>query len=160
VLFAALGIDAPVFWGVVMMFFCLLPFGAWVVWLPAALVFFAAGDWLRGVILAGFGLGVVSAADNVLRPVAPERHRAHERVARADQPAGRDECLRCARPCAGADAHGDGGRCPADLHEGQHHEPRDRGQWISAGGRDRSFARLTLHATEGCSRCVTIDDFY
>ena len=67
-LFAALGIDAPVFWGVVMMFFCLLPFGAWVVWLPAALLFFASGDWLRGVILAGFGLGVVSAADNVLRP--------------------------------------------------------------------------------------------
>ena len=67
-LFAALGIDAPVFWGVVMMFFCLLPFGAWVVWLPAALLFFASGDWLRGVILAGVGLGVVSAADNVLRP--------------------------------------------------------------------------------------------
>jgi predicted PurR-regulated permease PerM len=67
-LFAALGIAAPVFWGVVMMFFCLLPFGAWVVWLPAAILFFASGDWLRGVILAGFGLGVVSAADNVLRP--------------------------------------------------------------------------------------------
>ena len=67
-LFAALGIQAPVFWGVVMMFFCLLPFGAWVVWLPAAILFFASGDWLRGVILAGFGLGVVSAADNVLRP--------------------------------------------------------------------------------------------
>ena len=59
---------APVFWGVVMMFFCLLPFGAWVVWLPAALLFFASGDWLRGVILAGVGLGVVSTADNVLRP--------------------------------------------------------------------------------------------
>jgi predicted PurR-regulated permease PerM len=67
-LFAALGIAAPVFWGVVMMFFCLLPFGAWVVWLPAALVFFASGDWLRGAILAGVGVGVVSAADNVLRP--------------------------------------------------------------------------------------------
>jgi predicted PurR-regulated permease PerM len=67
-LFAALGIGAPVFWGVVMTFFCLLPFGAWVVWLPAALLFFASGDWLRGAILAGFGLGVVSAADNVLRP--------------------------------------------------------------------------------------------
>src|SRR6185503_20760021 len=59
-LFAALGIAAPVFWGVVMMFFCLLPFGAWVVWLPAALMFFASGDWLRGVILAGCGVGVVS----------------------------------------------------------------------------------------------------
>lgn len=67
-LFAALGIDGPVFWGVVMMFFCLLPFGAWVVWLPAAILFFASGDWTRGLILAGFGFAVVSMVDNVLRP--------------------------------------------------------------------------------------------
>jgi predicted PurR-regulated permease PerM len=68
ILFAALGIQAPVFWGVVMFFFCLLPFGAWVVWLPAALFFFASGDWVRGAVLAGFGVGVVSMVDNVLRP--------------------------------------------------------------------------------------------
>ena len=67
-LFAALGIPAPVFWGVVTMFFCLLPFGAWVVWLPAAILFFVNGDWTRGVIMAGFGFGVVSMADNILRP--------------------------------------------------------------------------------------------
>jgi predicted PurR-regulated permease PerM len=68
ILFAALGIQAPVFWGVVMMFFCLLPFGAWVVWLPAAILFYASGDWVRGTVLAGFGVGVVSMVDNVLRP--------------------------------------------------------------------------------------------
>ena len=56
------------FWGVVMFFFCLLPFGAWVIWLPAAIIFFASGDWTRGAILAGFGVGVVSMVDNVLRP--------------------------------------------------------------------------------------------
>jgi predicted PurR-regulated permease PerM len=67
-LFAALGIQAPVFWGVVMMFFCLLPFGAWVVWLPASILFFANGDWKRGLIMAGFGFAVVSMVDNVLRP--------------------------------------------------------------------------------------------
>jgi predicted PurR-regulated permease PerM len=67
-LFAVLGLDAPVFWGVVMAFFCLLPFGAWVVWFPAAIVLMAGGDWTRGLILAGFGVGVVSAVDNVLRP--------------------------------------------------------------------------------------------
>jgi predicted PurR-regulated permease PerM len=67
-LFAALGIQAPVFWGVVMMFFCLLPFGAWVVWLPASILLFASGDWQRGAILAGFGFAVVSMVDNVLRP--------------------------------------------------------------------------------------------
>ena len=68
ILFAALGVQAPVFWGVVMFFFCLLPFGAWVVWLPAAILFVASGDWVRGAILAGFGVGVVSMVDNVLRP--------------------------------------------------------------------------------------------
>ncbi|HEY7790025.1 MAG TPA: AI-2E family transporter, partial [Vicinamibacterales bacterium] len=35
--FALVGIGAPVFWGVVMAFFCILPLGAWVVWVPAAL---------------------------------------------------------------------------------------------------------------------------
>jgi predicted PurR-regulated permease PerM len=67
-LFAAVGINAPVFWGVVMMFLCLLPFGAWLVWVPAAILFFASGDWVRGAIVAAVGFGVVSSADNVLRP--------------------------------------------------------------------------------------------
>ena len=36
--FALLGLAAPVFWGVVMGFFALLPFvGTWVVWLPASI---------------------------------------------------------------------------------------------------------------------------
>jgi predicted PurR-regulated permease PerM len=68
VAFAAVGIDAPIFWGVVMAFFCLLPFGAWVVWLPAAILLVAGGDLWRGVILAGVGVAIVSAVDNFLRP--------------------------------------------------------------------------------------------
>jgi predicted PurR-regulated permease PerM len=67
--FAVLGISAPIFWGVVMGFFCLLPFGAWVIWLPAAGMLVAGGDVARGLILAGFGVGVVSAVDNFLRPM-------------------------------------------------------------------------------------------
>lgn len=67
--FAALGIGAPIFWGVVMGFFCLLPFGAWIIWLPAAILLIAGGDLWRGIILAGFGLGIVSSVDNVLRPM-------------------------------------------------------------------------------------------
>jgi len=47
---------------------CLLPFGAWVVWLPAAIVLAAGGFVGRATILVALGLGVVSAADNVLRP--------------------------------------------------------------------------------------------
>jgi predicted PurR-regulated permease PerM len=69
VIFAAVGIDAAVFWGVVMAICCLLPFGAWVIWLPAAIVLAAGGAVGRAIILAVFGLAVVSMADNVLRPM-------------------------------------------------------------------------------------------
>ena len=66
--FAAVGIDAAVFWGVVMAFFCLLTLGAWVVWLPAAVLLAAGGSIGRALIVAGLGFGIVSAIDNVLRP--------------------------------------------------------------------------------------------
>jgi predicted PurR-regulated permease PerM len=67
--FYAVGIDAPVFWGVVMAFFCLLPFGAWVIWGPAAILLAASGQVGRAIIVAGLGVGIVSAVDNVLRPM-------------------------------------------------------------------------------------------
>lgn len=66
--FAIVGIDAPLFWGVVMGFFCLLPFGAWVIWLPAALILWADGHLVRALVLAGLGAGAVSTADNIVRP--------------------------------------------------------------------------------------------
>jgi predicted PurR-regulated permease PerM len=69
VTFAALGIQAPVFWGVVMAFFALLPFvGAWVVWFPAAIWLILAGDVGRGLILIIVGAGIVGTVDNLLRP--------------------------------------------------------------------------------------------
>jgi predicted PurR-regulated permease PerM len=67
--FWALGLGAPVFWGVVMAFFCLLPFGAWIVWGPTALWLLVTGDVARGLLLTAVGVGVVSAVDNVLRPI-------------------------------------------------------------------------------------------
>jgi predicted PurR-regulated permease PerM len=67
--FAAVGIGAPVFWGVIMAFFCLLPFGAWVIWLPAALLLALGGEMTRALILVALGAAIVSAADNVLRPM-------------------------------------------------------------------------------------------
>ena len=67
--FWLLGLSAPVFWGVVMAVFCLLPFGAWVVWGPAAVWLLLTGSVVRGLILAGAGFGIVSAVDNVLRPL-------------------------------------------------------------------------------------------
>jgi predicted PurR-regulated permease PerM len=69
VVFALLGLESPVFWGVVMAIACLLPFGAWVVWAPTAIVLAATGHLGRAIVLAGLGFGIVSGADNVLRPM-------------------------------------------------------------------------------------------
>ncbi|HET9833573.1 MAG TPA: AI-2E family transporter [Vicinamibacterales bacterium] len=66
---AAVGFSAPVFWGVVIAISCLLPFGAWVVWLPAAIVLATSGAIVRAIILAALGLLVVSTVDNILRPM-------------------------------------------------------------------------------------------
>jgi predicted PurR-regulated permease PerM len=66
--FAIVGIEGPVFWGGLTAFFCLLPFGAWVVWLPAAVILAVGGHMTRALILGGLGLGAVSMADNILRP--------------------------------------------------------------------------------------------
>jgi len=67
--FWILGLSAPVFWGVLMAFFCLLPFGAWVVWGPAAVWLMLTDHVVRGLVLVGLGVGFVSAVDNVLRPL-------------------------------------------------------------------------------------------
>lgn len=67
--FAIVGISAPVFWGVLMAFFCLLPFGAWVIWLPAAVFLGVDGHMTRALVLGGLGIGAVSMADNVVRPM-------------------------------------------------------------------------------------------
>jgi predicted PurR-regulated permease PerM len=68
-LFAALGLHAPVFWGVVMGFFALLPFlGTWVVWVPAAIWLAGTGHMGKALTLAAAGAGIVASIDNVLRP--------------------------------------------------------------------------------------------
>lgn len=69
ILFAALGLNAPVFWGVVMGFFALLPFlGTWVVWLPAAIWLASTGDLAKALTLAALGAVIVGGVDNILRP--------------------------------------------------------------------------------------------
>jgi predicted PurR-regulated permease PerM len=67
--FALVGLSAPVFWGVVMAFACLLPFGAWVVWLPGAVVLAVSGSVTRALVLVALGFGIVSMVDNVIRPM-------------------------------------------------------------------------------------------
>jgi predicted PurR-regulated permease PerM len=69
VVFALLGLGAPVFWGVMMGFLALLPFvGTWVVWLPAAIWLLATGQLVKGAILGLLGVTIVGSIDNFLRP--------------------------------------------------------------------------------------------
>jgi predicted PurR-regulated permease PerM len=63
------GIHSPVLWGVVAAVFALIPLvGTAVVWVPAALYLVVTGDWVKGVLLAAWGAGVVGTVDNFLRP--------------------------------------------------------------------------------------------
>ena len=67
--FALLGLGAPVFWGVIMAFFSLLPLGAWIVWMPVAVWLLITGEIGRGIALLVIGAGGISLIDNFLRPI-------------------------------------------------------------------------------------------
>jgi predicted PurR-regulated permease PerM len=67
--FAILGLGAPVFWGVTMAFFSLLPLGAWIVWMPVAIWLLVTGEIGRGIALLAIGAGGISLIDNFLRPM-------------------------------------------------------------------------------------------
>ena len=48
----------------------MIPFvGTPVIWVPGALSLFVGGDYTGGLILLGWGIGVVSMVDNFIRPV-------------------------------------------------------------------------------------------
>lgn len=69
-LFWILGVPSPVFWGTVMGFFSLLPFiGAFVVYIPAAIMLALAGEYVEAIIMITFGTVIVSQIDNLLRPM-------------------------------------------------------------------------------------------
>jgi predicted PurR-regulated permease PerM len=64
------GIQAPLFWGLVTGFASLLPVvGATIVWVPASIGLLLSGAIWRGVALLLIGLFGISMADNVLRPL-------------------------------------------------------------------------------------------
>lgn len=68
--FAIVGLSTPLFWGVAMAFFALLPVvGAGAIWVPAAVWLLATGHWGRAAVLTGICAGVVHTVDNFLRPV-------------------------------------------------------------------------------------------
>jgi predicted PurR-regulated permease PerM len=69
-IFWILGINAPVFWGVIMAFLSLLPaVGTALVWLPVAIYFLFTGSVVQGLVLTVYGVVVIGLVDNVLRPV-------------------------------------------------------------------------------------------
>lgn len=63
------GLGNPIFFGVLMFLFAMLPFmGTPFVWGPAVIYLFIQGDVKGGVILLLWGVLIVSSIDNVLRP--------------------------------------------------------------------------------------------
>ena len=68
ILFWAVGIPAPMLWGVLMTFLSLLPIGSAVIWAPAAIMFFFQGEVGRAIAIVLVGSLVIGLADNFLRP--------------------------------------------------------------------------------------------
>lgn len=64
------GIDGSLLWGALMAFLSLIPaVGSAIVWVPAAIYFFASGMLWQGFFIVGFFVIVVGLADNILRPI-------------------------------------------------------------------------------------------
>jgi predicted PurR-regulated permease PerM len=69
-MFSLLGLPAPIFFGSIMAPFSLFPVvGAFVIWLPAALILALAGDWKHALLLVGWGVLIIHPIDNLLGPV-------------------------------------------------------------------------------------------
>ena len=69
--FYLFGLSAPVFWGMLITFFSLIPFiGPMIIYLPATLYLFISGQPLLATSLfLSYNLFVVSSVDNVIRPL-------------------------------------------------------------------------------------------
>jgi predicted PurR-regulated permease PerM len=64
-----LGLPAPVLWGVVMGLLAIVPvLGAFIVWIPAAIVLALQGMWVKAIILTVWGTVVIGLIDNLLYP--------------------------------------------------------------------------------------------
>lgn len=80
--FYLFGIPSPLFWGLVMALFALIPLlGTGIVWVPAALFIFLQGSLensnlllLKGIGLFLYGLIIVSSIDNILKPKIMAHH--------------------------------------------------------------------------------------
>jgi predicted PurR-regulated permease PerM len=67
--FAIAGVNAPVFWGVMMGFFSLIPVvGGALIWVPLAISLVISGHLVRGVVVLVLCGLIVAVVDNLLRP--------------------------------------------------------------------------------------------
>ena len=65
-----LGLQSPVLWGVVMGLLAIVPvLGAFVIWIPAAIVLALQGMWGKAILLTIWGTVVIGLIDNLLYPV-------------------------------------------------------------------------------------------
>ena len=65
-----IGLPAPAFWGFVMALLSVLPvLGAFVIWVPAAVVLALQGQWGKALLLTAWGFLIVHPVDNFLGPV-------------------------------------------------------------------------------------------
>jgi predicted PurR-regulated permease PerM len=68
--FALVGISAPIFWGVLIAFFSLVPVvGSLLIWGPAILWLGFSGHWGKALLVLVICGGVSTVADNIVRPL-------------------------------------------------------------------------------------------
>jgi predicted PurR-regulated permease PerM len=69
-MFWILGLPGPLLWGLMMSLLAVIPSaGAFLIWLPAAVIVAVQGHWAKALILAGWGATAVSLIDNLLYPI-------------------------------------------------------------------------------------------
>jgi predicted PurR-regulated permease PerM len=70
IIFWILGFSSPILWGTAMSFLSFIPIGGTaIVWIPAVILLFIQGAFLKGIILLFLGIFVIGMADNFLRPM-------------------------------------------------------------------------------------------
>jgi predicted PurR-regulated permease PerM len=63
------GVPGAVLWGSLTAFASLIPIiGCALVWMPAAIWLLTTGSWVKALLMAAWGAGIVGTVDNILRP--------------------------------------------------------------------------------------------
>ena len=69
-MFWALGLPAPLLWGIIMALLAIIPvLGAFIIWIPAALWLASQGMWGKALLLTAWGAIVIGGIDNLLYPI-------------------------------------------------------------------------------------------